>query len=644
MKASTRQKIRNFLTAAIPLLIAGLFVFVIYLNSKTGAKFVNHVVINEVCTNNNAIFIDADNDGCDYVEIYNPTKEPVDIRGWYLSEDSVVLAKEKLVGKILEPGEYYLVYLNGKASFGQEYLASGPLRDETQGECVRFSLSSKHREYVYLSDAELNVVDQVEVPVMGEDMCYSRALDGGSKWKVLTPTPLETNKSGREEAQPFPNAIPIPVDENAEEIEERYVVNITMRAEDLYDYEKGIYTEGIAWDRYQAAIADGETETGFIENDMVYHSNWKMGWKRQAFIQIYDYTGTLVEEKMVHVSCHGNTSITDETKSLNVYCDEGDSFHLFSDTDYQESILLRNGGSERFQTKYRDPLLQSRAKNLNLSVQDYIFAEVYLNGEFMGPYEIMEKYSPDYFRGHYGVEPESVAILKNPIGISQGYAVAGTYSDEADFVALKDYARAHDLTDDSSYSYIAERLDVESFLDYIAVLAYLGNVDAYPNNNIFVWRSVNDDGNPYSDGKWRFMLQDLDSTAGADLSYDSYNPDEGRMKIVVDNSIDNFVTNLVAWEGDGAEANLATDPLFSGLMQREEFKEAFREKLIDLSEHNYNADVMDKLIDENYDSIKNAWSERADLDKDVLRGHRNDFQDFFVGRLDYVLEYLDTHF
>lgn len=643
MKASTRQKINNALCAIIPLLLAGLFLFVYGFGKKQGLRSADHVVINEVCTNNNAIFIDANNEGCDYIELYNPTRKPVDISGWYLSDDMSALAKVKLRGKILEPGEFYIIYLDGSANFGQIYLATGPLQYESQGECVPLSLSSKHDEYVAICDDGLNLIDGVNVPVMEEDMCYARRYDASNEWKVLTASPLETNHNSTDEKWPLPNPIPLPEKEEEDDDEKRYAVNLTVRTEDLYDYEKGIYTEGIAWDRYLASIGKDETETGFIENDMVYHSNWKMGWKRQAYIQIYDCDGNLIEEKDVHISCHGNTSIVDDSKSLNVYSDDEEGFHLFSDTDSQATILLRNGGSERFQTKFRDPLLQSCVKDLDLSVQDYIFTDVYLNGEYLGPYAIMEKYNADYLNKHYGVE-ENIAILKNPIVSLQSYIVEGNLSDMADFIALKDFAREHDLTDDENYSFVADRMDIDSFVDYTAVIAYLGNVDAYPNNNIYVWRSKGNGESTYSDGKWRFMLQDLDSTSGADLSYDSYNPDEGRMKIVIDKSIDNFVTNLVAWDGEGAETNLVSDPLFARLMDREDFKKAFTDRIISLSENNYNKDVMEEKIEASYDQIKTGWVERANMDKSVLKSHRNDFCDFFDGRLDYVLNYINVHF
>lgn len=630
-----RNKIIVF--TAISLLLAGLFVYVLLVNSGNNGDATYGVVINEVCTNNNAIFIDAEGKGCDYIELYNSSDRSIDISNWYLSDDEKTLAKTKISGKVLEPKEFYVIYLNGETNFGTVYLATGPLVYASQGESVEFSLKSSISQRVTLCDSDGELIDEVIVPPLPEDMCYLRESDGRSKWVVKGPSPLESNSNSAASDDPMPPVVEVELSD------ERYTVNLTMRNSDLFDYETGIYTEGITWDRYLALPEDERETTGFVETDMIYHSNWKMGWKRKARIQIYDIEGNLIEDKMVHVSCHGNTSIVDDSKSLNVYVDD-EPFKLFADNESQTAIVLRNGGSERFQTKFRDPVLQAQAKGLNVSVQDHIFADVYLNGTYLGPYAIMEKYNKDYFEKHYGVDKETVAILKNPIGQALGYPVDGTLSDQADFVALRDYARTNDLSDPECYDYVADRLDIDSFIDYIAIQSYIANVDAYPNNNIFVWRSKNDDGNPYSDGKWRFMLQDLDASAGADISYGSYTPDENRMKIVIDQTIDSFTTNLFSIDESKEEASFVTDPLLRGLMRNPQFKAALRDKIIQIAFDNYSTATMERVGDEAYDEIKSGWTEISGQKKSLLKEHRQDFFDFFDGRLDYVLKYYDLDF
>lgn len=630
-----RNKIIIF--TAISLLLAGLFVYVLLVNSGNNGDATYGVVLNEVCTNNNAIFIDAEGKGCDYIELYNSSDRSIDISNWYLSDDEKTLAKTKITGKVLEPKEFYVIYLNGETNFGTVYLATGPLIYASQGETVEFSLKSSIAQRVTLCDSDGQLVDEVIVPPLPEDMCYLREADGRSKWVIKGPSPLETNNNSASADDPLPPSVDVELSD------ERYTVNLTMRNSDLFDYETGIYTEGVTWDRYLALSEDEKETTGFEETDKIYHSNWKMGWKRKAKIQIYDTEGNLIEDKMAHVSCHGNTSIVDDSKSLNVYADD-EPFKLFADNESQTAIVLRNGGSERFQTKFRDPVLQAQAKGLKVSVQDHIFADVYLNGTYLGPYAIMEKYNKDYFEKHYGVDRDTVAILKNPIGQALGYPVEGTLSDQADFVALRDYARENDLSEPECYDYVAQRLDIESFIDYIAIHSYLGNVDAYPNNNIFVWRSKNDDDNPYSDGKWRFMLQDLDASAGADISFDAYVPDETRMKIIIDKTIDNFTTNLVAWNGSGEETNLVTDPLLRGLMRNPQFKADLRDRIIQIASDNYSFKTMEDAGDDAYDAIKSGWVEISGQEKSLLKEHRQAFWDFFDGRLDYVLKYYDLDF
>ena len=61
------------------------------------------------------------------------------------------------------------------------------------------------------------------------------------------------------------------------------------------------------------------------------------------------------------------------------------------------------------------------------------------------------------------------------------------------------------------YGRLAEKIDMESFLQYMALNLYLCNTD-WPYNNVKFWKYT---GNPVegvavTDGKWRFMTRDMD--------------------------------------------------------------------------------------------------------------------------------------
>ena len=64
-------------------------------------------------------------------------------------------------------------------------------------------------------------------------------------------------------------------------------------------------------------------------------------------------------------------------------------------------------------------------------------------------------------------------------------------------------------------------VDVDSIIDCYCTGLYVGTWD-WPNYNYFMWRYNGEaiDGNPYSDGKWRFGAFDFDYSVG--LAYESF--------------------------------------------------------------------------------------------------------------------------
>jgi hypothetical protein len=65
--------------------------------------------------------LDQDGDSSDWIEIYNPTDAPVDLGGWYLTDDRGNLTKWRFPdGRILGPGEFLVVFASAKDRIGSE--------------------------------------------------------------------------------------------------------------------------------------------------------------------------------------------------------------------------------------------------------------------------------------------------------------------------------------------------------------------------------------------------------------------------------------------------------------------------------------------------------------------------------------------
>jgi len=75
-------------------------------------------------------------------------------------------------------------------------------------------------------------------------------------------------------------------------------------------------------------------------------------------------------------------------------------------------------------------------------------------------------------------------------------------SPDAEFQSLVTYARDNDINSDEVLAYVAERLDVNSYLDYMLAQIYFNNGD-WPHHNFKVWKKK-------ENGKWRPIIYDTD--------------------------------------------------------------------------------------------------------------------------------------
>jgi hypothetical protein len=76
--------------------------------------FSQNLVINEFMASNSATVMDEDGDFSDWIELYNPGAEPVNLAGWGLSDDPEFPFRWVFPEVVVQPGEYLLVWASGK--------------------------------------------------------------------------------------------------------------------------------------------------------------------------------------------------------------------------------------------------------------------------------------------------------------------------------------------------------------------------------------------------------------------------------------------------------------------------------------------------------------------------------------------------
>lgn len=146
------------------------------------------LVINEVCTSNTgengnlADVIDSKGKYSDWVELYNPTDNDIDLSGLFITDDMLSPAKASLPdGAVIKAHGYYVVYCGKNISTA----------DHPDKAVALFGLSA-NGEIVSITDGE-NAIDTVEVPALADDLTYARVPSGSESFAVCTPSALAEN-------------------------------------------------------------------------------------------------------------------------------------------------------------------------------------------------------------------------------------------------------------------------------------------------------------------------------------------------------------------------------------------------------------------------------------------------------------------
>lgn len=321
------------------------------------------------------------------------------------------------------------------------------------------------------------------------------------------------------------------------------VVSITMDQNDLFDYETGIYVKGKCFDDSinEYIQNHGSLDGVNVESDLQGNFNQKKrAWERDCHIEYFESDGTNTTCELQQdcgVRIQGNYSRSNVQKSFRLYAREdygkknfkypffGDE--LQDDTgktmEKFKTLVLRNGGNDAFNYKYKDIFTQSFLHDRAIETLHGRPCVLYLNGEYWGYYVLQDDMTDNFLENKYGVNKDHVVLYK---GTDEAqYSSYGYKLDEGEFPEgvteedyyLKDtldYLDREDFSDSSVYQeFMDQYMDEQSALDYFAANIYLNNRYDWPGKNWSIWRTtVTDDTNAYSDNRWRFCMFDLDLT------------------------------------------------------------------------------------------------------------------------------------
>lgn len=231
----------------------------------------------------------------------------------------------------------------------------------------------------------------------------------------------------------------------------------------------------------------------------------------------------------VGLRIHGGYSRWFPQKSLRIYArnDYGES--TFTEPFFAEDpaltghrrLILRNSGNDTERTMLADGFLQSLMTGFAADRQAYQPAVLFINGHYWGIQNIRERYDVHYIETIYGIPAAAVQI-----------GTPGTQSIAEDWTAFLGSIEALDREDPAFVAAVQSAIDVESFLDMIIAGYFTGNDDWVPGN-IRLWRaspSSSTQDLPFADGRWRWLINDLDAWGHRRRGDANYRPFEDRLR------------------------------------------------------------------------------------------------------------------
>ena len=233
--------------------------------------------------------------------------------------------------------------------------------------------------------------------------------------------------------------------------------------------------------------------------------NWNQPWDRPVNFSYISPTEGMLFNQDVNVSISGGWTRSASPRSMKLKSNK--VFDGLNHLDYpffpqkpyirNKVLLVRNGGNDawNYHARFTDPALTTiiQRSGIDLDVQSTVQVAEFINGKFRGVLNLREPNNDKFAYANWGYDDEELDAFENKTfknGDNEAYRHLCDIS--------KDINRA------GVYDEVKTLLDIDEFINYMAVELYLGN-DDWPENNAKGYRSRND-------GRFRFVCFDLDYT------------------------------------------------------------------------------------------------------------------------------------
>ncbi len=368
------------------------------------------------------------------------------------------------------------------------------------------------------------------------------------------------------------------------------VVTLVTDPDNLWNSKTGIYATGDQFDPDAASYADTLKSATYYQAKFATEEQVDTIWEKPAAFSLFDDNGKQVFTQNVGIRIAGSFGRGRAQKGFNViarkeYGKGSMEYPFFENRPYTEykAVVLRAGAQDQNRSKIRDELASGllEGTDINILYQAYRPTVLYLNGEYWGVYFLKEKRNRFFVAQHENTENNV------DLAIGKGFKQR-SYGDNSDWVSLYEYATSHDLSASDAYNYVAERMDVDSFRDYMIAEIYNGNTDTY---NFQYYR--------LKGGKWKFIFYDF--------CWGFQSPGH----------------ETLAFRMGKTPSDVCSAKLFAAMLQNKGWRDSFCRRFGELLNTAFAPERVSALIDELYGYVEpEIKREREKFNKDTFMGVR----------------------
>lgn len=530
----------------------------------------------------------AKSDETDWIEFHNSSNDSINLEGWHLTDDSNDMFKFTFPSLRISSGEYTVISASASSTSG----VSAPFNISASGDTL------------ILTDEDGNIKDIFETGTLRLGVTSGRV--NGDSARVFFSSPTKGKENTTSAYSSFA-ASPI-FSDNTLYHKDAFQLSITSLTPDAKIHyttdgskpttASTLYTSPITISKNTPvkaiAVADGmlqsetaaatflfeephtlpviclSTDSTSFEEVYSVTDRWEKV-EREGYCEYYEVDGLLGTQFPCGLRVNGASTLTMKQKSLSIFLRGGygqssTTYQFFPGNDVAEytSIAVRNSGQDAPKARLRDSFYSKCVSGLNLDYIQTRLVIVYINGQYWGLYDLNENQNEDYLATHFGVDPDTVNIIRR-----NETPLAGT---RTDFYRVRKYGLEEDTSLDSKYNEYCQWVDVEYFTDYLIAQSYFANGDMF---NQKYWRTED-----YSI-KWRPIYYDLD------LAFSASNPTR------------NILPNYFNPEGipskDGSVTNM---DLYVGLRKNAGWCKSFGERYVYVVLNYFNPERVTSILDE----------------------------------------------